>query len=175
LSKSKTISPGGDPLTRRRRLFMLSRHSVTLRQLTLELDETGTIYALAPESHQEQFEADWESVRLILNDAPQKLTRQDVLGEWPTEHEAPNPTSLWRLLEKAVDQGLLSREGTGHKSDPFRYWLPAREEVWKQDALYQIVQQQRAELNLPFESLTERKEKLRQAGESQGRGEGPNE
>jgi hypothetical protein len=167
--------PGGDPLTRRRRLFMLSRHSVTPRQLTLELNESGTVYSLAPESHEEQFEADWEPVRLILGTAPQKLTRQDVLGEWPADREPPNPVSLWRLLEKAVDQGLVRREGTGHKSDPFRYWQPSREEAWQQDPFHQLVEQQRQSLALPFESLTERKEKLLQAGESQAGVEGPNE
>jgi len=38
--------------------------------------------------------------------------------------------------------------------------------------LYEFLEAQRQQLKLPFESLTERKEKLRQAGESRGgRGE----
>jgi hypothetical protein len=30
-----------------------------------------------------------------------------------------------------VAQGLILREGSGHKRDPFRYWLPGQEEKWK--------------------------------------------
>jgi hypothetical protein len=56
-------------------------------------------------------------------------------------------------------------EGKGSKSDPFRYWLPQREAVWKEDPLYLLMEAQRQQLQLPFESLTQRKEKLRQAGE----------
>jgi hypothetical protein len=41
--------PRGDHLTRRRRLFALSRHSMTPRQLTMELDEPGTTYQLVAE------------------------------------------------------------------------------------------------------------------------------
>ena len=66
----------------------------------------------------------------------------------------------------------MSCEGKGIKSDPFRYWLAEREAVWKEDPFYALFEAQRQQLKLPFESLTERKEKLRQAGESRGgRGE----
>jgi len=63
-------------------------------------------------------------------------------------------------------------KAAGGKSDPFRYWLAEREAVWQQDPLYRLMQEQRANLNLPFESLSQRKEKLRQAGETGGMAEG---
>jgi hypothetical protein len=166
--------PRGDPLSRQRRLFAYSRHAVTPPLLTMELDESGTVYTLVPESVEEQFEADWEPIRLVLGEAPQKLTRQDIIGEWPPGFDQAKPTTLWRWLDKAVALDLVKCEGSGRKSDPFRYWLAEREAVWQQDPFYRLVKQQRQELNLPFESLTERKEKLRQAGESQG-GDGPME
>jgi hypothetical protein len=158
--------PGGDPLSRRRRLFTLSRHAASPRQLTLELDEAGTSYLLAPETAQEEFEDHWEPIRLVLADAPQKLTRQDVIAEWPLGFDLPNATTVWRWLDRAIEQGLALCEGSGSKTDPFRYWLPEREAVWQQDPLYLMLQEQRQALNLPFESLTQRKEKLRQAGET---------
>ena len=83
---------------------------------------------------------------------------------------APSATTLWRRLDKAVEQGLVSCEGKGSKSDPFRYWLAEREAVWKEDPFYVLFEAQRQQLKLPFESLSERKEKLRQAGESRGAG-----
>jgi hypothetical protein len=160
--------PGGDPLTRRRRLFIFSRHRASPRQLTMELDEAGTTYSLVPEEALEPFEASWEPIRLVLTEAPQKLTRQDILMEWPPDFEKPNTGSVWRLLDRAVQQGQVQVEGSGRKGDPLRYWLVEREAVWKQDPLYELIQSQRAQLKLPFESLAKRKERLRQAGESSG-------
>ena len=103
--------PRGDPLTRRRRLFTLSRYAVSPRQLTLELDETGTLYTLVAESAEGPFEDHWETIRLILAEAPQKLTRQDLLLEWPAELDQPSATTLWRRLDKAVVQGVVLWEG----------------------------------------------------------------
>ncbi len=160
--------PRGDPLTRRRRLFTLSRYPTSPRQLLLELDETGTLYTLVAEPAQDPFEDHWETIRLILAEAPQKVTRLDILEEWPHDFEQPSRTTLWRRLDKAVEQGLVSCEGKGSKSDPFRYWLAEREAVWKEDPFYVLFEAQRQQLKLPFESLSERKEKLRQAGESRG-------
>jgi hypothetical protein len=164
--------PGGDPMTRRRRLFVFSRHPVSPRLLTLELDEAGTTYSLVPEPTPEPVEDNWETIRLVLAEAEQKLTRQDILMEWPADFEQPAGTTLWRVLDRAVEQGLVQCEGSGRKGDPHRYWLPEREAVWQQDPLYALIQAQRAELKLPFVSLAERKERLRQAGADTG---GPTE
>jgi hypothetical protein len=165
--------PGGDPMTRRRRLFTLSRHRVTPRLLTLELDAAGTTYSLVPETTEDQFNANWEPIRLVLAEAPQKLTRQDVILEWPAGFDQASATAVWRWLDTAVEQGLVRCEGSGRKSDPFRYWLPEREAIWQQDPLYRLMEEQRQSLKLPFESLRERKEKLRQAGETGDAAEGP--
>jgi hypothetical protein len=167
--------PGGDPLTRRRRLFAYSRHGITPRLLTLELDESGTIYTLVPETADDLFEANWEPIRLVLAEAPQQLTRQDILAEWPPGFDPPNASTVWRWLDKSVARGLVQCAGSGRKNDPLRYWLAEREAVWQQDPFYRLVEQQRQDLQLPFESLTQRQEKLHQAGESQGASERPNE
>ncbi len=155
--------PCGAGRTRRRRLFAFSRHAVSPAQLLLELDEAGTTYHLVPETAEDQFEAAWEPIRLVLAEAPQKLTRQDVLGEWPACFDRPDPVTVWRRLDRAREQGWVLCEGTGSKGDPFRYWLPEREAVWNEGPIYRLMEQQRQALKLPFESLTERKEKLRQA------------
>jgi hypothetical protein len=152
--------PGGDPLTRRRRFLALSRHAETPRRLLLELNAEGTDYLPVPDPLEEDFQASWELLRLVLEDAPQKLTRQDVLAEWPPDYAKPHPTKLWRWLDGAVQRGLIAVEGAGRKTDPFRYWLPDREAVWKQDPFYEIFEVQRRELNLPFRSLQQTKKVL---------------
>lgn len=149
--------PGGNPLTRRRRLLALSRHAETLRQLLLELNADGADYTVISEDHADEFQANWSTLRLVLDDAPQKLTRLDILEEWPADFDKPSATVLRKWLDRAVDRALLACEGSGRKSDPFRYWLPEREAVWKQDFLYEIIEQQTRELKLPYVSLTEKK------------------
>jgi len=73
-------NPGGDPLTRRRRLVALSRHTDTPRRLLLELNPEGSDY-LPVVDGEDAFESCWEPLRMVLEDAPQKLTRQDSLAE----------------------------------------------------------------------------------------------
>ncbi len=152
--------PGGDPLTRQRRFLALSRYAETTRRLLLELNAEGSDYLPVPDALEEDFQACWELLRLVLDDAPQKLTRQDILAEWPPDFAKPHPTKLWRWLDGAVQRGLMACEGAGRKADPFRYWLPEREAVWKEDPFYEIFEAQRRQLNLPFESLQQRKKVL---------------
>ena len=52
---------------------------------------------------------------------------------------------------------------TGLRGDPFRYWLPEREAVWKADPLYELFEGLRKAQNLPFQSLQQRKQALSEA------------
>ncbi len=153
--------PGGDPLTRQRRFLALSRHAETQRRLLLELNAEGGDYLPVVDPLEADFQASWQPLRMVLEDAPQKLTRQDILAEWPPDFAKPPPATLWRWLDGAVQRGLIACEGAGRKADPFRYWLPEREAVWKEDPFYDILEAQRRQLNLPFESLQQRKKALR--------------
>jgi hypothetical protein len=146
--------PGGDPLTRRRRFLALSRHAETPRQLLLELNPEGSDYLPVPDAADEDLQAIWDPLRTVLDDAPQKLTRDDIVFEWPPDLQKPNPTSLWRCLRRAVDKGKIGCEGTGKRSDPFRYWLPGRETAWReQNRLYDELEKQTRDQNLPYISL----------------------
>jgi hypothetical protein len=75
----------------------------------------------------------WLAVLHALGEAQHKLTRQEVLAGWPPDHDKPDATTLWRWLSGAVAQGLVRQEGTGHRRDPYRYWLPQREELMRPD------------------------------------------
>jgi len=154
--------PSGDPLTRRRRLLALSRHAQTPRQLLLELNPEATDYTVVADDREDGFQSNWEVLRLVLGDAPQKLTRDDMLDEWPSDFDKPSATTLRAWLGRAAERALIACEGSGRKTDPFRYWLPEREAVWKEDFLYEIIQKQTVELNLPFRSLREKKRAARQ-------------
>ena len=152
--------PGGDPNTRRRRLLALSRHSETPSQLLMELNAEATDYTCLADDFQDHFQENWPVLTMIFEDAPQKLTRQDILGEWPPDFDKPCLNTLRGWLDRAVERSLLACEGTGRKGDPLRYWFPQREAIWKQHFLYDHLEAQRKQLNLPFESLTLRKRRL---------------
>jgi hypothetical protein len=147
--------PGGNPLSRRRRLLALSRHAETARQSTIELNAEGTDYRALPDAVEEGFQAAWPALRLVLANAPQKLTREGILAEWPLQQREPKAATLWRRLSRGVELGQLACEGAGHRSDPLRYWLPEREAEWKQDPIYCLLERQRADLKLPFVPLNE--------------------
>jgi hypothetical protein len=152
--------PGGDPLTRRRRLQSLSRFADTPRQLLLELNADATDYMRVAEDadHSNEFEAFADAFRMVLEDAPQKLTRDDILAEWPADFDKPAVSTLKRWLSRAVAAGSIACEGTGRRCDPYRYWFPATEARWREQVfMYDHFEQQRRELALPFESLQERK------------------
>ncbi len=125
--------PGGDPMTRRRRFLCLSRFTETPRQLLLELNADATDYlpVAEPETGPDGFQAYLDAFQMVLEDAPQKLTRGDILAEWPADFDKPGATQLKLWLNRAVERGLLLREGTGRKTDPFRYRLPATEAKWR--------------------------------------------
>jgi hypothetical protein len=152
--------PGGDPMTRRRRLLALSRHKETPAQLLLELNAEATDYLVIADDHEDAFQTGWKALTMVFEDAPQKLTRQDILNEWPPDFDKPSATALRGWLDRAVDRALIAREGTGRRSDPLRYWLPAQEKKWAENPFYEIMEAQCRALNLPFESLTEHKRNL---------------
>jgi hypothetical protein len=151
--------PGGDQFTRRRRFLALSRYQETPRQLLAELAPDGSDYVvLADDGYTDDFQANWTVLRMVLEDAPQKLTRQDILEEWPADFTRPGPTTLWAWLQRAQGRGLIACEGSGRKADPFRYWLPEREAAWKEQYPFnEILEEQRRQLHLPFQSLHEKK------------------
>jgi hypothetical protein len=124
-----------DGADRRRLLRAFSRHDATPRQLVIELNATGTDYQACGEPEDVEFAQHWGRLQAVLAQAPDKLTRRDVLAAWP-DADAPSEVTLWRWLERAVSRGLVCRDGTGQKRSPFRYWLPGQEEVWKADPLY---------------------------------------
>jgi hypothetical protein len=66
-----------------------------------------------------------------LNDACTKLTRQEILDKWSDDYDKPETTTLWRWLSRAAAQGVVRQEGSGRPFDPFRYWLPSRDDMMR--------------------------------------------
>src|SRR5437660_4067409 len=74
------------------------------------------------------FSDNWPVLRVMLEGTCFKLTRSHILDEWSSDFPKPHPGTLARWLDRAVECGLVKRQGAGRKSDPFYYWLPERED-----------------------------------------------
>jgi len=122
-----------DDLDRRRRLVAFSRHEQTPRHLLMELQADGADYVVLQSGVEAAFGESWQVVLDILTTTYSKRTRQEILDDWPADYDKPDSTTLWRWLSRAVAQGVVRHEGTGHPNDPFRYWLPARQDMLRPD------------------------------------------
>ena len=118
-----------DDLDRRRRLVAFSRHEQTPRHLLIELQADGADYVVLQTGVEADFGEGWQAVLNILTTSCSKRTRQEMLDDWPADYDKPDSTTLWRWLSRAAAQGVVRQEGTGRPNDPFRYWLPARQEM----------------------------------------------
>ena len=133
----------GDPDDRRRRLLGFSRFAETPSDRVIELNAEGTDYVSLGDLAEQEFIRGWPLLRLVLTGAHDKLTRREILDAWPADQERPSDTTLWRWLERAAARDLLLREGSGHRTEPFRYWLAEKEAVWRDDPIWVLLEQQR--------------------------------
>jgi hypothetical protein len=85
---------------------------------------------------EEAFRGNWEVLRTVLLGASGRLTRAEILAEWPVVEAKPDEATLWRWLERAVAEGTVRRAGKGRRHSPFRYWLPEAEARWERSGLY---------------------------------------
>ena len=102
---------------RRLRLTALSRHEETQRHLVIELTADGADYQSLGDFAPDPFGQGLEVLHGVLEDADQRLTRRQLLKHWPQDFPAPDETTLWRRLDRAV------HDGTGRKNAPYRYCL----------------------------------------------------
>jgi hypothetical protein len=119
-----------DDNDRRRRLQAYSRFEETPRRLVLELTEDGADYLNHGDFDEDEFRQSWKLLRTVLEDAKQKLTRRQILQQWPPDFKAPDDVTVWRWLERAVSDGLVQQDGLGRRNAPYRYWLPGKETLW---------------------------------------------
>lgn len=120
---------------RRRVVFGLSRHEETPSRMVVELNDQHE-YVTATESIGDLFTGGWPVLRVVLEDATHKLTRTEILKQWPDDFPKPDPKSVWQWLDRAVSEGRVLCDGLGRRSHPFRYWLPGAEKRWIDRGLY---------------------------------------
>jgi archaellum biogenesis ATPase FlaH len=128
-----------NPADRRRLLYAFSRSPETPSILRIELKADGSDYITLPASPLGDFPRYWPVLVGVLEEAQDKMTRAQMLDQWPADFPRPSLATLWRWLDTACDSNLIAREGTGRSADPFRYWLRARERAWLDNPLYRVL------------------------------------
>jgi hypothetical protein len=114
--------PGGNPFSRRRRIFGWSRHDETPRQMLIELSPDGKKYERLGDTS-DDFHTNWDLLRLVFAENERPLTRAEIRAHWPASLPKPHDATLWRWLDRAVELGLAVRQGRGTRNEPFRFGL----------------------------------------------------
>ena len=146
---------------RRRLLFGLSHHEETPIRVVVELDAERGEYVRSADQIEDEFVGGWPVLRVVLEDALQKLTRASILKQWPDDFPRPHASALWRWLDRAVNDGLVMRDGLGRKTKPFRYWLPGAEDRWMERGFYL---EDLPDIDPPPRNTKETAEQLTEAG-----------
>jgi hypothetical protein len=110
-----------------------SRHDQTPRQLLIELQADGKDYGELQSGVEAALGESWQAVVDVLTAAHSKLTRQEIRARWPEDYAKPDRPTLWRWLSRGVAQAVVRQQGTGRLNDPFRYWLPERQDMMRPD------------------------------------------
>jgi hypothetical protein len=134
------LSPD-DPADRRRVLRTFSRLKQAPPGQVIELNEAGTDYRSLGDLAAAEFDQSWHGLQEVLRAAEGKLPQKEILARWPLHLPRPSAVTLWRWLQTALCRGFIAQDGTGHTKNPFRYWLPARLEEWRQDPVYLLREQ----------------------------------
>jgi hypothetical protein len=137
------LSAPEDP-DRRRLLLGCSRQPATPRRRVIELSADGADYLSLGDLEDIDFSRGWQQLALLFADAPAKLTCRDIASTWPADQPSPPRPTLYRWLERAVQQKLIERQGTGRKNDPYIYWLKGQEARWDQESpLWRILESEK--------------------------------
>ena len=114
--------PPGDRLSRRRHFHGLGRYPGTLQHVIAELNSEGTDYELLlDDPKQASRPPSLETLKQVLSQSPDPLTRQEILAHWPESEPPPRADSLWRTLTHGCELGIFIRTGEGTKAEAFRY------------------------------------------------------
>lgn len=120
------LAPFGREITsgaaRRRHFYGVGRYRNIPAHVAAELNADGTDYTLLPDEPADALLGGMlETLRQLLSENPEPLTRQEIVARWPAAEPPPRPDSLWRTLTRGCEQGILIRSGAGTKAEAFRY------------------------------------------------------
>jgi hypothetical protein len=118
--------PDSARLDRRRVLSSTGRYPPEIVR-TIELNAEGTATrVLTDVPPSDSFEAGWTGLRIVLEDAHHRLSRKEILMNWPEDYDKPCLATVKNWLEKAMSDKLVERFGKGRCASPYRYALTGK-------------------------------------------------
>jgi hypothetical protein len=109
---------------RRRRLVGQSRHAATPPSLAYEWDPATGAFSPVADSAEQRYRENWPQVHAILAKRRTAATHHELLDDWPSDRDRPPARLLYEWLNRAYEEKRVRREGTGRRTDPYRYRLP---------------------------------------------------
>jgi len=128
-----------NPKDRRRRLRAYSRYEETPPKWVIELAADGADYASLGPSGEPEFEQGWPVMKLILEEAEDRLTWRQIVQRWPLDLAKPAKPTISRWLDQLLCDRQILREGRGTKNQPYVYLLPGMEIRWQDEMLRRLV------------------------------------
>ncbi len=114
----------------RRRIIGLSRHHDSPSELFYHWNSaTGEFTHIADLTSQRYLD-NWQIVHALLIGRETAATHQELLMDWPADMPKPGATLLYSWLNRAVENKLVRREGSGVRSNPYRYRLPNEDDSY---------------------------------------------
>jgi hypothetical protein len=92
-----------------------------MQSVTAELTLDGTDYVIVPDGSPPAAPL-LATVQVPLAASPTPLTHRELLERWPDEPLRQD--SLWRALNRGVEEGVFVVSGSGTRTDAFRYSIP---------------------------------------------------
>jgi hypothetical protein len=116
---------------RRRKLIAFSRYEATPYRLYYQWDPATAEFQVLADPHDRRFRDNWPSLLAMLGKRKQAATHLEILMDWPPDREKPPATVLYEWLNRATEEKLVRREGTGRRSDPYCYRLPNQDDKYR--------------------------------------------
>lgn len=115
----------------RRKLIGLSRHEETPARVYYQWEARSGRFLKLDDPHGKQFRDNWGQLNAILSTRKQAATHLELLMDWPSDREKPAASVLYEWLNRATDEKLVRRSGSGRRTDPYRYRLPNEDDAYR--------------------------------------------
>lgn len=116
---------------RRRKLYAVSRYPETPKRLVYSWDPATGIFTSLGDPLGVAFNENWKQLHAILAKRKAACTHQELLVDWPPDQPGPSASVLYTWLNRAFEEKRLRREGSGRRTDPFRYRLENEDDKYR--------------------------------------------
>jgi len=113
-----------DQKCRKRIITGYGRDDETPGEIVIELDKESNEYRGLGDRHAMKCDEIKRTIRSILPLVRPGMSYDEIKAAWPDDEKFPRKAIILESLAKGADCREWTRDGTGKKASPYRYWLP---------------------------------------------------